>query len=82
MQIVKGICIAIYFIVCIALIILAVIQSKGDAGLSSTITGSSANNFFEKNKGQTKEGRLKKWTMILGLVFLVLCVLFGAIYPI
>ena len=39
MQIVKGILIVIYFIVCVATIILALIQSKEDAGLSSTITG-------------------------------------------
>ena len=46
MQIVKGIVIGIYFIVCLALVILAMVQSKEDAGLSSTITGTSANNFF------------------------------------
>ena len=49
MQIVKGILIVIYFIVCIAVIILATIQSKEDEGLSSTITGSSTGNFYEKN---------------------------------
>ena len=51
MQVVKIILLIIYFIVCVGLIILAMVQSKEDAGLSSTITGSSANNFFEKNKG-------------------------------
>ena len=60
MQVVKIILLIIYFIVCVGLIILAMVQSKEDAGLSSTITGSSANNFFEKNKGNTKEGRQKK----------------------
>ena len=80
MQIVKGILIVLYFIVCLALIILAMIQSKDDAGLSSTITGSSANNFFEKNKSNTKEGRQKKWTIILGIVLVVLCIGLGTIY--
>ena len=80
MQIVKGILIVLYFIVCLALIILAMIQSKDDAGLSSTITGSSANNFFEKNKTNTKEGRQKKWTVILGIVLVVLCIGLGTIY--
>ena len=80
MQIAKGILIVIYFIVCIALIILAMVQSKDDAGLSSTITGSSSNNFFEKNKANTKEGRQKKWTIILGIVLAVLCIGLGTIY--
>ena len=80
MQIVKGILIVIYFIICLALIILAMVQSKDDAGLSSTITGTTTNNFFEKNKGNTKEGKQKKWTVILGIVLVVLCVALGAIY--
>ena len=82
MQIVKGIIIGIYFIVCLALVILAMVQSKEDAGLSSTITGTSSNNFFEKNKGNTKEGKQKKWTVILGIVLVVLCIILGAIYSI
>ena len=80
MQIVKGILIVFYFIVCLALIILAMMQSKDDAGLSSTITGSSANNFYEKNKGNTKEGKQKKWTIILGIGLVLLCIGLGAIY--
>lgn len=80
MQIVKGILLVIYFIVCIAVIILATIQSKDDEGLSSTITGSSTNNFYEKNKGRTKEGKQKRWTIILGIVFVVLSVVLGSIY--
>lgn len=82
MQIIKGICIVIYFIVCLALVILAMVQSKEDEGLSATITGTSANNFFEKNKGNTKEGKQKKWTVILGIILVVLCIILGAIYSI
>ncbi len=82
MQIVRGILIVIYFIVCLALIILAMVQSKEDAGLSSTITGTSTNNFFEKNKGNTREGKQKKWTVILGIVLVILCIALGAIYSI
>ena len=80
MEIVKGIVIVIYFIVAIALIILALIQSKEDAGLSSTITGSSTNNFFEKNKGRTKEGKQKRWTIILAIVFVILTIVLGILY--
>ncbi len=80
MQIVKGILIVIYFAVCLALIVLAMIQSKDDAGLSSTITGTSANNFYDKNKSNTKEGKQKKWTIILGIVLVILCGVLGTIY--
>ena len=80
MQIIKYILIGIFVINCIALIIVTMSQSKEDSGLSGTITGSSTNNFYEKNKGRTKEGKLKKWTIILGIVFVVLTVALGILY--
>lgn len=80
MEIVKGILIAIYFIIALAVIILTLIQTKDDAGLSSTITGSSTSNFFEKNKGRTKEGKQKKWTIILSVIFVILTIVLGIIY--
>ncbi len=80
MEIAKGILIVIYFMVALALIILTLIQSKEDAGLSSTITGSSTNNFFEKNKGRTKEGKQKRWTIILAVVFAILTIALGIVY--
>lgn len=80
MEIAKGILIVIYFLVGLAVIILALVQSKEDAGLSSTITGSSTNNFFEKNKGRTKEGKQKRWTIILAIIFAILTIVLGIIY--
>ena len=74
MQIAKYVVLGLYVIVCIALIILATVQTKETAGASATITGSSTNNFFEKNKGRTKEGKLKRWTIIFGVLFIVLAI--------
>ena len=80
MEIARGILIVIYFIVAIALIILTLIQSKEDAGLSSTITGSSTDNFYEKNKGRTKEGKQKRWTITLTVVFAIVTIALGILY--
>ena len=80
MQVVKIILIVVDLIICVALTILAMIQSKDDPGLSSTITGSSTNNFFEKNKGRTKEGMQKKWTIILGIAFVIVTIALSIIY--
>ena len=80
MEIVKTILIAIYVVVALALIILTLIQTKEDGGLSSTITGSSTNNFYEKNKGRTKEGKQKRWTVILAVVFAILTIALGIVY--
>ena len=82
MEIVKYIVLGIYLVVCIALIIVATIQTKDGQGASATITGSSTSNFYEKNKGRTKEGRLKRITIILGASFGVLTVITGILYVI
>lgn len=82
MQIVKYIVLALYVIVCIALIVIATMQNKDSQGASGTITGSTTNNFYEKNKGRTKEGKLKRWTIILGVLFILLAIILGILYVI
>lgn len=80
MQILKYILIIIDVIIAISLIILTLMQHKDDPGLSGTITGAAANNFLDKNKGRTKEGRLKKWTIIFGIVFAIITVALNIVY--
>ena len=74
MGIAKTILTVVYFIIAIAMIILALIQTKEDGGLSST------NNFYEKNKGRTKEGKQKRWTIILAILFAILSIALGILY--
>lgn len=80
MEIVKYIMMAIYAVVCVALIILVLKQNKEDSGASGTIVGASANNFYEKNKGKTTEGKMKKTTIVLMVVFAILTVALGIVY--
>lgn len=83
MEIVKTIVTIIYLIVCVSIIVLTFMQKKGQAGLSGAIAGSSSSeNFYEKNKGRTKEGSLKKWTIIQGIVFAVLSLVLSVLYVI
>ena len=63
----------VYVIVCLVLIVIALMHSKEDEGASGTIMGSSSSSsFYEKNKGRTAEGKLKKWTMRVVADILVL----------
>jgi len=57
-------------------------QTRESQGASGTITGSSTNNFYEKNKGRTKEGKIKRLTIILGILFVVFSVILGILYVI
>ena len=80
MEIVKYIIMGIYAVVCVALIALIMKQSKEDGGASGTIVGASANNFYEKNKGRTTEGKMKRATIVLMITFAVLTLALGIIY--
>ena len=80
MAVVRAILTVIYFVIALVVIILALIQTKDDAGLSSTITGSSTNNFYEKNKGRTKEGKQKRIMVISSVIFGVLTIVLGILY--
>lgn len=80
MTTVKYIVSAIYIVICIVLIIIATIQTKDSNGASEAIMGSSTGNFYEKNKGRTKEGKVKRLTIILGIAFIVLSIALGVLY--
>ncbi len=82
MEVLKYIVLGIYLIICVALIIVATMQTKDSQGASGAITGSSTNNFYEKNKGRTKEGKIKRLTIILGVLFLVFTIILGILYVI
>lgn len=80
MEIIRTILTVIYFIIALVVIILALIQTKDDSGLSQTITGSSTNNFYEKNKGRTKEGKQKRLMIISSIIFGILTIVLGILY--
>jgi len=76
----KTLLIAIYSIVAVLLTILTLMQSKEDAGASGTIVGGSSDSFYDKNKGRTKEGKMKRLTIILGVAFIILAILLSIFY--
>ena len=65
----------------LAIVILVSIMmqpSKADA-LSGLIQGSQ-DSFFSRNKGRTREGMLKKWTIISGIAFVIVTIALSIIY--
>jgi len=45
--------------------------------LHGTIVGAGSSNFYEKNKGRTKEGKMKRWTIILAASFGIVTIALG-----
>jgi preprotein translocase subunit SecG len=80
MEIVRNIVLVIYVLVCIVLIVLATIQARDTNGASQTVTGAAANNFYEQNKGRTKEGKIKRATVVTGVLFVVLAIALSILF--
>jgi preprotein translocase subunit SecG len=60
----------LHIIFCISLIVIVLLQSAKQAGLSGAISGG-AETFFGKNKGRTIDAMLGKWTAIAAVGFLI-----------
>ena len=81
MEIAKNILIVVYLIVCVALILVTVLQNKEDRNsMEDVAENPRANKYFEKNKTRTKSGRIQKNTIILGVFFAILSIVLGIIY--
>jgi len=79
-EVMKTLLIIIYAIVAVVLTILTLAQTKEDSGVSGTIVGGSSDSFYDKNKGRTKEGKMKRLTIILGVAFIILAILLSIFY--
>lgn len=79
-DILKNVMTIIYVINCLVLIVICLMQSKDDEGASGAIVGGSSSSFYEKNKGRTKQGKLKRLTIILGISFVVLTIVLGILF--
>lgn len=67
-------------LICIAMIVLVMMQEGNENGLSSSIAGgASETSFAAKNSGRTKEGQLKKYTRILLAAFMVVALVLNII---
>ena len=62
-------------------IIVIVMMQEGESGGVSAISGGSSDTFYGKNKGRSKEEILKRVTLILGAVMLVVSVVFFVVKP-
>jgi len=56
-------------------IIIAVLSQKTESNGSNVLTGQ-ADTFYNRNKGQSLQGKIKKLTVIASILIFVLCVAF------
>ena len=64
----------VFIIVCAALVVLVLAQEGKNQGLGA-IQGTVENTYWGKNKGRSREGLLKKVTVVLSVLFVVFSVI-------
>ena len=73
-NIIHGILLILYFIDCIALTVVVLMQEGKQAGLTGAISGA-AESYWGKNKGRSMEGGLVLATRIMAVLFVVFSLL-------
>lgn len=74
MAVIRTILTIVYILICVALVVIVLMQEGKQAGLSGSISGA-AETYWGKNKGRSIEGALEKSTRFLAIGFIVLSVL-------
>lgn len=66
----------VYLLICVAIVILVMIQDTKSEGLGAALAGGTAgkSSYWSKNKGRSKEGMLNKLTILLAFLFIVLSI--------
>ena len=60
---------AIVLIVACVFIVLVVLMQDTKQGMSQTITGGSADNYYQRNSGRSNEAKLNRLTKISAIIF-------------
>ncbi len=60
----------LYIIVCIAIVVVVLMQEGKNSGLGA-VSGA-ADTYWSKNKGRSTEGKMVKITTVLGALFIIL----------
>ena len=74
MEVLKTILMIAFIIICLAIIVIILMQEGKSAGLGS-LSGQTSETYWSKNKGSSKQEILKKITAVLTVLFFVLALL-------
>lgn len=81
MEILKTILLVVDAILCLVLVVLMLLQSDKTEGAGSVVTGSSSSDgYLNNNKDRSRDGRLRRLTILSGALFMIITYVLGLIY--
>ena len=72
---------AVILLISVILIVICMMQEQKPQNATAALTGASNDSFYDKNRGRTKEARLKKITFICSVAFFVLILFMDIVMP-
>ena len=72
---------AVVLLISIVLIVICMMQEQKPQNATAALTGASNDSFYDKNRGRTKEARLKKITVVCSVILFVLILFMDIVMP-
>lgn len=79
-MVILRICLKVIFVLLCVVITIVVLAQEGKSSGLGSIAGSTADTFWNKNKGRTIEGKLEKSTKYMCIAFFVLAIAISIFY--
>ena len=81
MEILKIVLLVVDAILCLALVVLMLLQSDKTEGAGSVVSGSSSSDgYLNNNKDRSRDGKLRRATIFAGALFMIITYVLGLIY--
>ncbi len=71
--------VCVFMILCVALVIMIMVQKGKSAGLTGSVAGGAAETFWGQNKARSAEGKLDMATKITAVAFVVMALLLNIV---
>ncbi|MBQ8688398.1 MAG: preprotein translocase subunit SecG [Ruminococcus sp.] len=72
---------SVLLLACLIITIICLMQEQKPQNATSALSGATNDSFYDKNRGRTKEARLKKFTTILTVLFFVIVLFMDIVLP-
>ncbi len=72
---------AAILLVCLIITIICLMQEQKPQNATSALSGATNDSFYDKNRGRTKEARLKKFTTVLTTLFFIMILFMDIVMP-
>ena len=72
---------AVILLISVILIVICMMQEQKPQNATAALSGASNDSFYDKNRGKTKEARLKKITFVFSVAFFVLILFVDILLP-